>query len=82
MFYVHFLSQYFSDKKLQIQKVTREKLCKALLSKKIVHKMLMKLIPVVVSIVESVIASIVLTIGKFEQAMPAPWPEVQLSPFE
>jgi len=44
-FYSRLLWQYFWAKKLQSQNVTREKLCKALLYKIFLCKMLMKLAP-------------------------------------
>ncbi len=42
-YYVWLLRWYFCVKKLQSQNITREKLGKALLYKKLTHKMLMKL---------------------------------------
>jgi len=44
-YYSGLLRQYYCDKKLQSQNVTREKLLEALLYKKFEHKMLMKLTP-------------------------------------
>jgi hypothetical protein len=44
-FYTHLLRQNFCTKRLQSQNMTREKLRKALLCKKIANKMLMKLTP-------------------------------------
>jgi hypothetical protein len=43
--YEQLLRQYFFAKKLQSQIVTREKLHKTLLNKKVEHKMLLKLTP-------------------------------------